>query len=59
MVTFQATLSPTSLEKLMQELSSHATKLEESRLDIHEALADYAYERIMFYVPVDTGTKQR
>ena len=55
MVTLKADLSPKSLENLMKDLKLYAKQLEEVKLDIHQALADYVYERIMEYVPVDTG----
>lgn len=55
MVKFKANLSPTSIENLIKQLNIYAKNLESLKLDIHQALADYAYERIMFYVPVDTG----
>ena len=55
MVTFNCNLSTKSFEKLTRDLKEYGNKLTESKIYIHEALADYAYERIVTYVPVDTG----
>ena len=33
----------------------YSLDFEKAKADILEALTDYTYERIMFYVPVDTG----
>ena len=55
MITFKASLSPTSFENLTKQLNLYAKNLESVKLDIHQALADYVYERIMENVPVETG----
>lgn len=55
MVTFNVNLSPESFTKLAQDLQNYTNKLIQAEPDILQALADYVYERIMFYVPVDTG----
>jgi hypothetical protein len=55
MVRFKANLSPTSFENLTKQLDIYAKNLESIKLDIHQALADYVYERIMFYAPTETG----
>ena len=52
MVRFKANLSPKSFENLTKQLDIYAKNLESIKLDIHQALADYVYERIMFYMPV-------
>lgn len=55
MVKFSVGLSAKEFEKLIKNLTEHGKKLEAAKEDILMALADYVYERIMFYVPVDTG----
>ena len=55
MVRFNANLSSSSLESLIKQLNTHGKKLVEAQRDVLQALADYVYDRIMFYVPVDTG----
>lgn len=55
MVTFKTSLSPSALNKLAQELTQYGKSFEAAKLDVLQALMDYTYERIMYYVPVDTG----
>lgn len=55
MITFKTSLSPTAIENLIKEFNVYSLKFESAKTDILEALTEYAYERIMFYVPVDTG----
>lgn len=55
MITFKTSLSPTAIENLIKEFKVYSLKFESAKTDILEALTEYAYERIMFYVPVDTG----
>jgi len=55
MVRFEANLSSSSLEKVISQLDAHGKKLIQAQNFVLQALADYVYERIMFYVPVDTG----
>ena len=56
MVKFNANLSSKSLEALIKDFNIYGENLLKAQKDILEALANYVYERIMFYVPVDTGT---
>ena len=60
MITFKASLSPTSFENLTKQLNLYARNLESVKLDIHQALADYVRSRIDFYLVseehVRTGT---
>lgn len=56
MVTFNTSLSPTSLNNLAKNLKKYYKDLELAKTDILQALTDYTYERIMYYVPVKTGT---
>ena len=58
MIRFKANLSPSSLNKLAEELTRYTNNLEQAKIEIVQALTDYVYERIMAYVPVDTGTLQ-
>lgn len=55
MVQFEANLSSTSLEKLIEKLNQHGQKLIDSQKDVLQALADYTYNKIREYVPVKTG----
>ena len=55
MKQFKANLSSKSLKNLMSQLELHGKKLVQAQKDVLDALADYVYERIMFYVPVKTG----
>lgn len=55
MITFNVNLSEKSFENLIQKLTEHAQNIVNAQVDVLQAIADYAYERIMFYVPVDTG----
>lgn len=50
MVTFNVNLSPESFTKLAQDLQDYANKLIQAEPDILQALADYAYERIIYYI---------
>lgn len=56
MVKFNVNLSPTSIQNLSKKLKNYALEFENVKTEIVEALTDYVYERIMAYVPVDTGT---
>lgn len=56
MVRFKANLSPTSLNELALQLTQYTKDLEAAQTEIIQVLTDYVYERIMFYVPVKTGT---
>lgn len=58
MVRFQANLSASSLNALANKLTEYTNNLEQAQAEIVQALTDYVYERIMAYVPVDTGTLQ-
>ena len=55
MVRFEANLSEKSLEKVMAQLEEHGKKLMKAQEYVLDALATYVYDRIIFYVPVDTG----
>lgn len=50
MVRFEANLSSSSLEKLISQLDAHGKKLIQAQNLVLQALADYVYERIIYYI---------
>lgn len=52
MITFKTSLSPTAIENLIKEFNVYSLKFESAKTDILEALTEYTYERIMFYMPI-------
>lgn len=52
---FEFNLSLSSIKELQDKLETYYQQLEASKLEIHQRLAAYAYERVMAYIPVDTG----
>jgi len=55
MIRFEANLSEKSLENLMSNLEKYGQKLQKAQEDVLLALAEYVYDRIIFYIPVDSG----
>ena len=56
MIRFKSNLSPSSLNELAIQLTKYTQDLEAAKAEIVQVLTDYVYERIMAYVPIDTGT---
>ena len=54
-LTYNFELSVSSVKQLQSQLENYSKKLEDSKIYIHQALADRAYELIMMNCPVDTG----
>ena len=52
---FNFELSVSSVKKLQSQLDNYNKRLEDSKIYIHQALADRAYELIAMRCPVDTG----
>lgn len=59
MITLKANLSPLSLTNLSKDLMKYYDGFMKAKAEILETLSEYAYSRIMLYVPVRTGTLQQ
>lgn len=55
MITFEAELSVSSLEALIEKLDKYAKSLDEATTDINKAIAERGYDLVMKNVPVLTG----